>query len=430
MLFTEDFLHYVWKFKLYDFRNLKTTDGEPVEVLSAGIHNFNAGPDFHNVRIKIGDTVWAGNAEIHIHSGDWHKHNHTFDEAYSNVVLHVVYKNSEPVLLPNGKPIPTVELINRIPEDLHTRYHHLVYGNQQIIPCEGTIKTVSGLTLHNWLTRVLVERLQKKSVMVINALKHNRGDWEETFYQILAANFGFKVNALPFELLTKSLPQNILAKHKNSALQIEALIFGQAGFLEDDFTDEYPTKLKAEYQFLQKKYSLTPVEKHLWKFMRMRPQNFPTVRLAQFAALVLQANHLFSKILEVDSIAALRKLFSNIVVNSYWTDHYRFDAESKPVSKKFGDASVDLLLMNTVAVILFTYGSHHQKQDYINRSLALLEDLPLEQNQVVNDFKYLGVKVKSAFESQALLELKNSYCNHKKCLQCGVGNEILNLSRI
>lgn len=428
MLFTEDFLHYVWKFKLFNMRELQTTAGENIEIQSAGIHNFNSGADFQNARLRIGDTLWAGNVEIHLSSADWHKHNHTHDDAYNNVILHVVYQHNQDIITPDGKPLPTLELYNRIPADLYLRYHELTYGNQQIIPCEASIKTVKALSIQNWLTRVLVERLQKKSETVINTLQLNRGDWEETFYQFLAANFGFKVNALPFELLAKSLPQNILAKHKNSALQVEALIFGQAGFLQDEFTDSYPQKLKAEYSFLQKKYALQPIEKHLWKFMRLRPQNFPTIRLAQFAALVLQANHLFSKILETGSIPDLRKLFSSIVVNEYWMSHYRFDTESKPAVKTFGDASVNLLLLNTISVFLYSYGSHNGQQQYVDRSLQLLEDLPVEHNNVVNDFKDLGVKASSAFESQALLELRNCYCNHKKCLQCGVGNQILNIS--
>jgi len=429
MLFTEDFLHYVWKFKLFDFRNLQTTEGEAVEFISAGIHNFDAGADFQNARIKIGDTIWAGNVEIHVASADWHQHNHSTDDAYKNVILHVVYRNNQPVMLPNGTPLPTVELVNRVPAELYGRYHQMVYGNQQIIPCEGTIKTVNSLSMHNWLTRVLVERLEKKSVTIINALQINTGNWEETFYQFLAANFGFKINALPFELMAKSLPQSLLAKHKTNALQIEALIFGQAGFLEDEFAEPYPLKLKAEYNYLKKKYGLVPIEMHLWKFLRLRPSNFPTVRLAQFAGLITQCNHLFSKILEEQTVAGLRKLFSNIVVNEYWDTHYRFGAVSKPSVKSFGNTSIDLLLLNTVALFLFSYGRHYQLHSYTNRSLELLESLPLEQNHVVNDFKELGVKVKSAFESQALLELRRSYCDLKKCLHCGIGNEILNTNR-
>jgi hypothetical protein len=337
----------------------------------------------------------------------------------------VVYKDDKPLVLPNGRHVPTLELHSRIPDDLYNRYHNLVFGNQSIIPCEANIGSVDSLTMHNWLTRVLVERLEKRSAAVIDALNLNRGDWEETFYQFLAANFGFKTNALPFELLAKSLPQITLAKHKNNPMQIEALIFGQAGFLNGDVKDEYPQKLKSEYGFLQKKYKLIPIENHLWKFMRLRPQNFPTIRLAQFAALVVHSNHLFSKVLEIKDVKALRNLFSEIKVNPYWENHYRFDTESVPSSKNMGTASIDILLLNTLALFLFSYGKHNQIQHYINRCLKLLEHLPNENNKIITDFANLGVKITTAFESQALLELKNNYCNYKKCLHCGVGNKIL-----
>lgn len=426
MLFTEDFLYYVWKFRLFDRNGLETANGEPVEIVHPGMHNTNSGPDFHNARIKIGDTVWAGNVEIHVAASDWHKHKHHNDKAYNNVILHVVYKNDMPQS-PQLKQLPTLELANRIPGELYGRYHQMMYGNQQLIPCEGTISVVDSLTMRNWLTRVLVERLEKKSAAVLETLALNKGDWEETFYQHLAANFGFKVNALPFEMLAKSLPQAMLGKHKNSSLQIEALIFGQAGFLEDDLADEYPNQLKTEYRFLRKKYNLTPVEKHIWKFARMRPLNFPTIRLAQFAALIARSNHLFSKLIEIKEVPALIDLFSNIPVHAYWDDHYRFDVIAKPASKQMGASSVNNLLLNTLALVLFSYGKYNQQERYINRSLQLLEQLPAEQNAIIDDFEVLGVKSKTAFETQALLELRNNYCNFKKCLQCGVGNKILRL---
>ncbi|HEK18993.1 MULTISPECIES: DUF2851 family protein [unclassified Mucilaginibacter] len=425
MLFTEDFLHYVWQFRLFNRINLRTTEGEELEILSVGLHNTHAGPDFQNARVRVGDTVWAGNAELHISSSEWEKHGHSADGAYDNVILHVVYNDDMPLLRADGKRVPTLELKDRISAELYNRYHGLVFGNQSIIPCEGSIKHVDGLTMQNWLTRILVERLEKRSQAVIAALQHNRGDWEETFYQYLAANFGFKVNALPFELLAKSLPQQLLAKHKNSPLQIEALIFGQAGFLEMEQEDDYPRSLQAEYQFLRKKYQLTPVDNHLWKFLRMRPQNFPTIRLAQFAALVAKSNHLFSGILEAKEISELRGLFANIPVNPYWETHYRFNKESKPSAKTLGASSIDTLLLNTVALFLFCYGKHLSLQHYVSRALKLLESLPAEQNNITDDFVNLGLKIGSAFESQALLELKNNYCNHKKCLQCGVGIKIL-----
>ncbi|MGZ3757010.1 MAG: DUF2851 family protein [Mucilaginibacter sp.] len=428
MLFTEDFLHYVWKFRLFDRADLQTTDGESIEIYSAGVHNTDSGPDFQNARIKIGDTMWAGNIELHLSSSDWQKHNHTTDNAYDNVILHVVYRDDEPVITTDGRSIATLELQNRIPAELYSRYHNLVFGNQTIIPCEASIGHVDDFTLRTWFTRVLIERLEKKSAAVVAALQLNRGDWEETFYQFLAANFGFKTNALPFELLAKSLPQNILAKHKNNPMQIEALIFGQAGFLTDDFTDTYPQTLKNEYEFLRKKYSLTPIEQHLWKFMRMRPQNFPTIRLAQFAALIVNANHLFSKVLDTREIKGLQNLFTDIKVNPYWEKHYRFDKESKPSAKNMGADSINIILLNTLVLFLFSYGKHNQLQHFMDRSLKLLESLPGEHNKIIADFNSLGVKTNSAFESQALLELKSYYCNYKKCLQCSVGNKILKLT--
>ncbi len=429
MLLTEDLLHYVWKFKLFDRTDLRTTAGEPIEILNAGIHNFNSGPDFQNARLKIGDTVWAGNVEIHTSPGDWLKHGHDTDDAYNNVILHVVHQGDHPMVTAAGRVLPALELQGRIPEDLYLRFHELIYGSKRTIPCEGAIGTVSEMTLHNWLTRMTIERLQDKAAAVIRTLEVNRGNWEETFYQHLAANFGFKINALPFELLARSLPQTILAKHKNNALQVEALIFGQAGMLTDDLTEEYPVRLRNEYAFLQKKYDRRPIEQHLWKFMRLRPSNFPTIRLAQFAALTMASSHLFSKVLETSSVAELRKLFSNIVVNDYWEDHYRFGKESKPSSKNLGGSSVDLLLLNTVAVCLFAYGDHLKLNKYVDRALKLLEDLPLEYNNIVNDFKAMGVKANNAFASQAMIQLKNKYCDHKKCLNCGIGNQILNTNR-
>ncbi|WP_295719041.1 DUF2851 family protein [Mucilaginibacter sp.] len=430
MLFTEDFLHYVWKFRLFDRIDLQTEDGKTLEIFSTGVHNTDAGPDFHNARIKIDETIWAGNIEVHLSASDWQKHGHTTDDAYNNVILHVVYNDDLPLVLTNGRKVPTLQLKDRIPAELYGRYHQMVFGNQTIIPCEASIGAIDQLIMNNWLTRVLVERLEKKSAAVITALSLNRGDWEETFYQFLAANFGFKTNALPFELLAKSLPQLTLGKHKNNPMQVEALIFGQAGFLDADLKDDYPNKLKKEYDFLRKKYSLKPVENHLWKFMRLRPQNFPTIRLAQFAALIVNSAHLFSKILEIKDIDALRNLFASIKTNGYWDDHFRFDipSNSKSSPKTMGASSVDILLINTLALFLFSYGKHHQQQYYISRSLKLLENLPAEKNNITADFVNLGVKITNAFESQALLELKNNYCNYKKCLQCGVGNKILKLT--
>jgi len=426
MLFIEDFLQYVWKFRLFDHSELLSTDGEVVEIISPGLQNTNAGPDFQDAKIRVGNTLWAGNAEVHVASSEWKKHNHETDKAYENVVLHVVYKDDEPVYRMDGSKLPTIVLFNRISQDLYNRYHNLIFEPKQFIPCEAQIGQVDQLLIQNWLTRVLVERLQTRSKALTDALQANRGDWEETFYQFLAANFGFKINALPFELLAKSLPQNILGKHKNDPMQIEALIFGQAGFLTDDLQDEYPRKLKQEYDFLRKKFKLQPIEKHLWKFLRLRPSNFPTIRLAQFAALISQSNHLLSKVLDTRG-HDVHKLFEDIKPNAYWDTHYQFDKPSASIPKTMGKTSVNVLLLNTLALFLFTYGNYHQNECYVNRCLKLLEQLPVEKNSIIDNFAALGVKVKTAYESQALLELKKTYCDHKKCLQCGVGIKILKL---
>ncbi|GAB3920091.1 DUF2851 family protein [Mucilaginibacter myungsuensis] len=429
MLITEDLLHYIWKFRLFDKAGLKTTDGEEVEIFSAGMAHQDGGPDFQNARVRIGDTEWAGNVELHVSSADWERHGHQTDNAYGSVILHVVYKDDRPVVWSDdNRKIQTLELHDRIPEELYQRYHKLIFANQQFIPCEGTISSVDGMTMHNWLSRALVERLDQKSKAVMAELELTKGDWEETFYRVLAGNFGFKTNAVPFELMARSLPQIILAKHKNYPLQIEALIFGQAGFLEEDLNDEYPRKLKEEYNFLRKKHGLMPIEKHLWKFLRMRPQNFPTIRLAQFAALVVNSSHLFSKILELSDPKELRKLFDGTEVIEYWRTHYRFDAESKATPKNLGTGAIDTILLNAVAVTLFSFGTHLKKQHYISRAIALLEFLPAEKNHITDGFVNLGLKIGTAFDSQGLLELKKHYCDTKKCLQCGIGNKLLKLA--
>lgn len=427
MYFPEDFLHYIWKFRLFHQSALQTKCGQAIEISHTGIQNQHAGPDFQDARMRIGETLWAGNVEVHIQSSDWQRHHHSDDDAYNNVILHVVYEDDQPVKRRNGVIIPTLILKDRIAADLFFRYEKLISGYLKVIPCEHMIANVEAITWQNWLTRVLVQRLEKRSEQVEIALLANKGDWEDTFYQFLASNFGFKTNALPFELLAKSLPQLILAKHKNNALQINALIFGQAGFLGDKFQEDYPLTLQKEYGFLRRKYRLHPIDKYLWKFLRLRPLNFPTVRLAQFAALVLQSNHLFSKILEIEEPEKLRSLFSEIRVNAFWDNHYHFNKLGIPSIKNIGKQSVDNVLINTVALFLFSYGKHHQSDGFINRSLALLENIPAESNSIVKNFTEFGIKIENSYDSQAVIELKNTYCDHKKCLNCGIGNSILKL---
>lgn len=396
-----------------------------MDILSVGTHNLNAGPDFENAKIKIGETLWAGNIEIHLHSSDWEKHKHQHDHAYENVILHVVYNHDTDSLRKDGTIIPVLALENLIPEEVLTRYRSLT-ENLNWIPCETHLLRIDSFHTQSWLTRVLIERLEEKCQAVNKLLNEYRQSWDDAFYVMLARNFGFKVNALPCEMLARSLPQQILARHKNNALQIEALIFGQAGFLSHEATDKYPLELQKEYMFLKKKYSLEPLDRYLWKFLRMRPQNFPTLRLAQFCALIVKSNHLFSHILEINSVAEVKQFFENLPVNNYWKTHYRFDVTTRVSSSQTGGQSVDNILINTVAPFLFAYGKNMNSPINVARALELLELIPAEQNNITQKFKETGIKMSGAFSSQAVLQLKKSYCDKKKCLHCGIGIRLLN----
>jgi len=424
MNFSEDFLHYVWQFRSFDNNNLKTADGESLKIMHQGFLNKDAGPDFSNSKIQIGDTLWAGNVEIHIKSSDWLKHNHQNDSSYENVILHVVYENDVEVKRIDGSVLPVLELKNRIAEDLIEKYETL-FLTLTDFPCNAQIKTVDKLIIDSFLSRTLIERFEQKTHAVIETLNELNGNWDETFYRFMARNFGFKINALPFELFAKAIPQQIYGKHKNNPLQIEAMVFGSAGFLNDKFEEEYPARLKKEFQFLQKKYNIKPIGVSVWKFMRMRPQNFPTLRLAQFAALIVKANHLFSKVIEISGIAELRELFEHLPINDYWKTHYHFKKEANGVNTQIGKTSVDNILLNTIALFLFAYGKHSGTQFYISRAIKLLESLPPEQNAVTDKFSQAGVLIYNGFTSQGILQLKKQYCDQKKCLSCGIGIKIL-----
>ena len=426
MPFPEDFLHYIWKFRQFKHQQLATTAGDSLKILAVGVHNRNAGPDFENAKIQIGETLWAGSVEIHIRSSDWQKHKHEVDPSYDNVILHVVYHHDQDQYRNDGSVLPVLELRPLIPEGLSERYQELM-GNLNWIACQETIGDIDRFHLTSWLSRVLVERLEEKSKGVYQVLEEYKGSWEDSFYLFLARNFGFKVNSQPFEMLARALPLQLLARHKHNPLQVEALIFGQAGFLYDTFTEDYPLQLQREYLFLQKKYQLRPIDRYLWKFLRLRPLNFPTLRLAQFSALIMKSDHLFSRILDASTPAELRAMFTELPVNGYWKQHYRFGVTSNPFSHLMGEESVNNVLINTVALFLFCYGRNMNRSSFVNRAIGLLEWLPAENNQVIERFKAAGVKLAGADCSQALLQLKKSYCEEKRCLECGIGVKILNV---
>jgi hypothetical protein len=419
----EDLLHFLWRTRRFDTSNLLTTAGESLEILHPGEYNANAGPDFTNARLRIGDLIWAGNVEMHLKASDWMAHNHQSDKAYENVILHVVSEEDRPVFRPNGQRIPCLEIQKRIPPKLNGLYHKLL-NNAHWIPCQHFFAGAPEMTKSLWLDRLLVERLEQKTTAISNALQTNGNDWEETFYQFLARNFGLKVNAEPFESLAKSLPQLILAKHKDSLFQIEALLFGQAGMLAGNFEDEYPNRLKKEYGFLQKLHGLSPPGGVAWRFLRMHPGNFPTIRLAQFARLIHQSAHLFSKILVIDNQEDVENLFE-VKLDGYWLTHYTFDQLSAKKNKTLGKSTVQLLTINTIAPFLFVYGKLRREEDFKTKALRLLEALPGERNAIISEWEKLGADTGSAYRTQALLQMKNEYCDKKRCLQCAIGSAIL-----
>jgi hypothetical protein len=420
---TEELLHHLWKFRLFDQLELKTTSNESIEILKTGEHNQDAGPDFFNSKIKIADTVWAGNVEVHILASDWKKHAHQYDRSYDNIILHVVYQADQQIYRSSGESIPTLEIKTRIAPSYYHNYLRFKSSNDWI-PCEKQVHTVPAIVLNASMDRLLVERLEEKSTWIRNVLDMNKMNWEETFYQVLARNFGFKTNALPFELLAKSISLLILGRHKSSLLQIEALLFGQAGFLEQHFEDRYPQQLQNEYVFLKQKFRLTAIDNHLWKFLRLRPVNFPTIRIAQFAALVHGSIHLFSKIMETEKLNELKELL-NIDVSVYWRSHYLFDKRSPDRRKKLGEESIQNLIINTIIPFLFVYGKAKADETYVERALQFMEELEGESNSIITNWRSLNIPVEKAYATQALLQLKNKYCDHKKCLQCAIGNYLL-----
>lgn len=416
----EELLHFTYKYKLYKdavFYNI-----ESAMLVDTGKQNFDAGPDFFEAKLQTDQALWVGNIEIHIKSSDWNLHKHHLDKAYNNVILHVVLNHDSDVYTESGRLLPVLQI--NLPDNITRKYEEFL-NNKNKIACANYIGVVDSFKIRMWLNSVLIERLNKKTKHIKMLLKSNTNDWETVFYYSLAGSFGFKVNADAFERLVQSVPLSIIAKHNNNALQIEALFMGQAGFLSDDIeNDTYYDKLKREYTFLKHKFDLQPMEKHEWKFLRLRPSNFPTIRISQFVSLMCKYNSLFSTILETNNINDLKKIFE-IQASEYWNTHYTFGKKSNKKTKTFGEQSINSILINSVIINLFTYGQYIDNEDIKYRALDFLEALMPEKNNIITQWTKLGVKAKSSFETQALLEQKKSYCDANKCLKCGIGIEIL-----
>ncbi|MGN6531191.1 MAG: DUF2851 family protein [Ginsengibacter sp.] len=418
----EDILQYIWKFQYYNHHNLTSTNGDQILVIYPGSHNQNQGPDFTEAKIKINDTLWAGNVELHINSSHWNLHNHSADDNYKNIILHIVWNHDEEIKDANGNNLPTLELQSRVSNLLLEKYKQLSQ-NGQFIACEKLAHQLSDLSLISWKQRLVAERLITKSKKILEILNQTNKHWEETFWWLIAANFGLKVNSEKFKKIAQSLPLSLLAKHKHNLIQIEGMLFGQAGLLKNDFEEKYPIMLQREYRFYQKKYHLQPVDGELF-FLRMRPSNFPTIRLAQLAMLIHNSEHLFSKIKEIESVAEVKKLLSP-EANDYWHYHYIFEQKTELKIKTLGKQMIDNIIINTIVPILFSYGLHHSEEHYKEKAIKWLEEISPEKNAITKGFENLHYSNKNAFDSQAFVQLKNEYCNKKLCLECAIGNSLI-----
>ncbi|HLK27923.1 MAG TPA: DUF2851 family protein [Puia sp.] len=416
---TEKLLQFIWKLQYFNNKELLIENGENLQIIFPGNHNHHQGPDFLEAKIKIDETVLVGNIELHVLASDWGKHAHDNDKNYQNIILHVVWENDE---LKSSKKIPTLTLNKRVPKLLMNRYEELM-NNSLFVPCEKMLGQVNDIIWSAWKQRLLVERLQRKSMIAKEYLAQNNQHWEETFWWMLAKNFGAKVNAEAFEAMAKSISINILSKHKNQIHQLEAMLLGQCGLLENEFQEDYPIMLQKEYQFLKTKYHLKEINMHA-HLLRMRPGNFPTIRLAQLAMLISESSHLFSKLKEMKSVQEAKKLLS-VTANDYWNYHYVFDEESSFKKKSLGKQMTENIIINTVVPILFAYGHLHKENSYKEKALKWLEDLVAEKNSITSNWSKSGIENKIAFDSQSLIELKTQYCDKRRCLECAVGNSLM-----
>jgi len=419
---SEAFLHYIWQHQYFDKKNLLTTNGEEVSIIKTGFHNYDSGPDFKQAKVLIDDLEWVGHIEIHFKSSDWYVHNHHSDRAYDNTILHVVWEDDKPVNRTDQSSIPTIELQNRIYLSILKNHDRLI-NNPQNIPCREYIGDVSEITKISALDNALVERLERKSEEVFQIFQSNNRCWDETVHQLLAKSMGFKKNSEPLFELAKIITLKILGKHIGNIFQIEALLFGASGLLIGS-KGKYANQLLEEYKFLKTKYQLDhQLNVSQWKFSRLRPANFPTVRIAQLASLINSSPRLFTNFLENEPKTII-SLFRP-EVSDYWAEHYAFGKKSMAKRHKLGYDSASLLCINVVAPTLTAYSKYIDNQQYQDKALELLSSLKAENNKITREMSEVGFKNESAHDSQALIELFNNYCLKKRCLSCNVGANII-----
>lgn len=418
----ESFLHYIWQMKCLNVNELKTFHGNPLEIINFGKINYDAGPDFYNAEIVIGNQLWVGCVEMHVNSSDWDLHQHSKDQKYQNVILHVVWNHDKEIDKLRQSNVETLILEPYVPKEIIFNYNQIILNQTKLIPCNGLNENIDWDKISFWINRMLIDRLEEKSTTISTLYDHVNGNWEEVTFRLFASNFGLKVNKESFEIWSTSFPFSVLKKNQSDK-KVEALFFGQAGFLEDEL-DLYVNELKQEYNFLQRKYDLIPLNKSIFKFSSMRPFGFPTIRLAQLSSIYSVEKSLFSKIISFQSVKEIEHYFRNFEPNEYWKSHYVFGKESKNSSKILSVSKIHNLIINTILPLKFTY---ELKIDQLETDyyLDILNDLKAESNTIVDLFLSAGFKIKSAKDSQSVIHLKKHYCDEKKCLNCAIGTQVL-----
>ncbi len=427
----EQLLHYVWKHKMFPLYGLQTDDHKDIEVIDPGLHNHNAGPDFFNAKVKIGGTLWVGNVEIHDKSSDWYLHGHDKDSRYDNVVLHVAGTIDAEVRTTKGRVLP--QMLLSVPETVEYHYRELL-ATDKYPPCHKIIPLLTTLTIHAWMSALQTERLEQKTVAIQRRVKDCGGSWENAYFITLARSYGFGINGDAFETWAKNIPLMAISHHRDDLFQIEAIFMGQAGLLDLDAIPErhqlnalnegYFQKLRKEYLYLAHKFGLKPMDSRLWRFLRLRPQNFPHIRIAQIAQLYYHNKTGLAMLTECKTIKQIETLMET-QVTPYWETHYGFGTVSERNTKSLSPFSINLIMINTVVPMLFAYGRHRSDERLCDRAFDFLEQLKAENNHIVRMWHECGLTVRNAGDSQALIQLKKEYCDKKDCLRCRIGYKYL-----
>ena len=427
----EQLLHYVFKHKMFPLRELQTIDGKSVEVIDPGLHNRNAGPDFFNAKVRIGNTMWVGNVEIHDKSSDWYLHGHDKDSNYDNVVLHVAGVIDTDVKTSRGEYLPQMQL--DVPQQVKEHYDELL-STDSYPPCYKVIPSLTTLMVHAWMAALQTERLEQKTEAIRHRAELCGGSWEDAYFMTLARNYGFGINGEVFEQWARNIPLQAIAHHRDDLFQIEAIFMGQAGLLELEAVPDYYqqtalnegyfAKLRNEYLYLAHKFSMKPMDYKFWRFLRLRPQNFPHIRISQLANLYHQRKAGLSQLMECETIEQLKTILSSHVT-PYWETHYTFGSTSDKNEKHLSYGSINLLMINTAIPMLFAIGRHRGQEELCDRAFDFLEQLKAENNHIIRMWQQVGLPVKTAGDSQALIQLKKEYCDKKDCLRCRFGYEYL-----